>query len=78
MNVKTFAAMVRNNELDENAVKITLCTGPEKDYEVIAEYDRDNPYHISAFGNWKIKSIIAPYENAFELVIETINQIVTI
>lgn len=77
MNVKTFASMVRTTALDSTPLHITLCAGPERDFDTISVYDPENPFHIAAFGNWKIKSVTAAYENGFDLVIDTVSQIVT-
>lgn len=73
MNVKQFADMVKPID---SPLKILLCAGAKKGYETISEYDRENPYHQAAFGAWKVRNITAPYENCFELVIETRIEIV--
>ena len=77
MTVKEFVSMIKGAEIDNEPLKIDLCADTGREYEIVSRYDPDNPYHRAAFGNWKIKNITAVFPNAFELLIDTVTQIIT-
>lgn len=68
MNVKTFASMVKSANEDRPVIK--LVGDAQTQYEVIATYDSENPYHVAAYGDWCIDKVVAAYQNAFEVLIK--------
>lgn len=69
MNVKDFCNLIEEfEEVDRKPLKITI--GFDADFPDV-DYDRLNPFHISAYGKWKVSKVIACDMNEIHIVIAT-------
>lgn len=70
MNIKTFVSMI-DWESQEKPLKISISAPPEvQDDLLVVNYQQSNPFHVAAYGHWKVKNFSAEGQNEIQITVD--------
>lgn len=65
MNVKQLVSMMNMEDIEE-PVKVVISAECEV---ILPNYSPFNPFHVAAYGNWKVKNFAVTGANSIEIAI---------